>query len=117
MGIEYLYNTSAGDHGHLFKSFKVNSADIIFRTRILTMAMDFTQSDEYFCDHKHMSLLMASVPQWLLFYPAGTHTHSNQVAQTHTHEALVTSSDFGQLKPSKTGAAGAENCWEENTTH
>lgn len=38
--------------------------------------------------------------------------HSNQVAQTQTHEALVTLSDFGQLKALKTtAAAGTERGW------
>ena len=39
------------------------------------------------------------------------HTHSNQVAQTQAHEALVTLSDFAQLKALKT--AGVESCREE----
>lgn len=59
-----------------------------------------------------MSSLLTSVPEWWFLYPTHTdkHIHSNQVAQTQAHEALVTLSDFGQLKPLKTAATGIENC-------
>lgn len=70
-----------------------------------------------------MSSLLTSMPQWWFLYPTGAHTthtdkhiHSNQVAQTQAHEALVTLSDFGQLKPLKTAATGIENCWEKGTS-
>lgn len=51
-------------------------------------------------------------PNWCVW-----NTHSKQVAKAQAHEALVTSNDFGQLKPYKTAAAELANCWEESRTH
>lgn len=57
----------------------------------------------------HVILVDFSAPVVL-----GQSPHSSaHVAQTQAHEALVTFSDFGQLKPLKTAAPGIKSCVEE----